>query len=224
MNGPAITIVTPWVGCHELAQGYWQAIEAGVAPGDRVIIVDNNSSPPLADHYRQRTGQPPSRWVLFDRHHLNLGFSRACNRGLDLADTDAVLFLNNDIRLRDAGWLTAIRRELRDGVLVGASLRTDPHTQVDGQAVPYLDGWCLAGMTQDLRALGGWDTTLEEPSYWGDNLLCLYAREAGLRLVQADVGLRHLGNYTSRRVDVDAVSARNRERYEQAVRHTRGTA
>lgn len=218
----AVTVVTPWLNCPELAHGYWQAVEAGADVGDRVVIVDNGSSPPLEHVYRERTGRQPSGWVTFDRQHSNLGFARACNRGLDLARTDAVLFLNNDIRLRDPGWLTAIRRELRDNVLVGAQLRTDPHTQVDGQPVPYLDGWCVAGMTRDLRALGGWDDELEEPSYWGDNLLSVRAKQAGMRLVQADVGLRHLGNYTSRRMNVDGVSARNRERYEQAVRTMRG--
>lgn len=216
----SITIVTPWLNCPELAQGYWQAVEAAVDTCDRVIIVDNASEPPLEQTHRERTGIGLSPWVLFDRQERNLGFSRACNRGLDIAETDAVLFLNNDVRLRDAGWLGAVRRELRPETLVGATLRTDPHTAVDGQAVPYLEGWCVAALTADLRALGGWDD-LEEPSYYGDNLLSLHARAAGWKLVQVDVGLRHLGNYTTRRMDVNGVAARNRAVYEQAVREAR---
>ena len=33
-----------------------------------------------------------------------------------------------------------------------------------------------------------------------------------------EVGLRHLSNYTSRRMTIDEVAARNRERYVQSVR------
>jgi len=63
------------------------------------------------------------------------GFQRACNRGLRAAKSDAVLFLNNDVTMTDAGWLDAIRRELRPGVLVGAQLREkEGHAQVDGRA------------------------------------------------------------------------------------------
>ena len=75
-------------------------------------------------------------------------------------------------------------------------------------------------MTDQVRALGGWDDALEEPSYYSDNILSLRARRAGMKLVQASVGLRHLGNYTTRRLDVSDVSARNRVHYEALVRGT----
>lgn len=205
-----ITVVTPWLNCPELRDGYWQAIDAGLAPDDRVVIVDNGSSPPVE--------APTDSLIRLDS---NQGFAAACNIGLERANTDAVLFLNNDVRLRDRRWLEMIRQELRPGVLVGPDLRITRHTAVDGRIVPYLDGWCLAGLTEELRELGGFNEDFEEPSYYGDNELCVRARAHGMKLVQCDAGLRHLGNYTSRHTDVSAVSERNRARYEAAVRYWR---
>ncbi|MEK9810675.1 MAG: glycosyltransferase [Candidatus Nanopelagicales bacterium] len=219
----SVTVITPWRDAHELAAGYWQAIEAGLAPHDRVIIIDNGSSPTLRDAYFERTGHGLPAFATILRSSVNLGFSRACNAAMQRVGTDAILFLNNDIRLRDAGWLDHIKRALEPGTLVGAHLRHDPHTAVDGETIPYLDGWCLAGMTSDLHGLGGWDD-LEEPSYYGDNLLCARASAAGMRLRQVTVGLRHLENYTSRRLDLrDEVAERNRAVYEAEVRRLRNT-
>ncbi len=143
------------------------------------------------------------------------GFNKANNIGLRIATMDAVLFLNNDVINTQDGWLEPIRAALRPGRLVGSRLMVEDHTRVNGRLYPYLEGWCLAGMRQDLLDLGGWDETLEEPAYYGDNLLSLRAKRAGLKLVQVDVGLKHLGNYTSKR-DTETrerASAANRERF-----------
>ena len=107
------------------------------------------------------------------------------------------MFLNNDVELVEHGWLDTIRDTLEPGILVGARMRNDDHAKVDGHQVPYLDGWCLAGMRDDLLSLGGFDTTLAEPAYYSDNLLCLEARAAGMELAEVKVGLRHLQGVTS---------------------------
>lgn len=200
----SVTVVTPWLEAHELAPAYQRAMTV-LTEDDRLIVVDNG-------------GAPDDLGATYVQPRRNLGFSRACNQGLYAAETDAVLWLNNDVRMTSATWLEQIRKALRPGVLVGAHLRNDAHTAVDGTVIPYLDGWCLAGMTADLIDLDGFDETFEEPSYFGDNDLCVRAQAAGMRLVQVPVGLTHIGNYTSKRTDVTGVSARNRARYEQTVR------
>lgn len=206
----SITVVTPWHNAHELQAQFMAALATALDPCDDLIVVDNASDPPLF----------PSPNAFFFTHALaesNLGFSRACNHGLREAKTAAVLFLNNDIVHTRDGWLEPIRQALRPGVLVGAELNPGYHAKVDGRCFPYLAGWCLAGMRDDLLSLGGWDEGFEEPSYYGDNDLCVRARAAGMRLVQVAVGLRHLGNYTSRRMDVGPVSQRNYLRYAARV-------
>lgn len=199
-----IAIVTPWYEHHELADDYFEAVLPEMEEGDELLVLDNASEPPLP-------------WGNL-RSEQNLGFVRGSNLGLNAATAEAVLFLNNDIVLGERGWLNVIRGALEPGVLVGP-LRYDGHADVDGQKFPYLDGWCLAGMREDVLALGGFDETLEEPGYYSDNLLCLEARAAGMRLREVRVGLLHKENVTAGRVpSVLAASAANRARYLARVR------
>ena len=173
-----ITIVTPWYEHLELAGDYFEAVLPELQTGDRNLVIDNHSNPPL-----------PFAAYEFS---FNAGFSRACNLGLKRAKTDAVLFLNNDIALGEPGWLEMYREALEPGVLCGP-LRYGHHADVNGIQLPYIDGWCLAGMKKDLMELGGFDQSLREPAYYSDNLLCLSAREHGMRLRDVRVPLRAQG-------------------------------
>ncbi len=202
----SISIVTPWLDHPELWDDYKAAISV-CSPRDEMIIVDNGSNPP----------------ALFATISLpvNRGFSGGSNRGLHAATGDAVLFLNNDIVAFDRGWLEAIRNAVEPGVLVGANLRHQPHGDVDGHALPYLDGWCLAGMRDDLLDLGGFDETYQEPAYFSDNDLCLRARAGGMSLREVRVGLHHKTNVTAGGSKVPAVRqafAVNRERFAASAR------
>ena len=196
----------------ELADDYFEALLPEMEPGDENIIIDNHSNPPL-----------PFAHVEANR---NLGFSRACNIGLRRAKAEAVLFLNNDIALGRRGWLEPIREALAPGELVGR-VRFDPHAHVDGTPMPYIDGWCLAGMKEDLRRLGGFNTKLEEPAYYSDNILCLDARAAGMTLRDVRVDLRHKESTTSeplRNPLVREVTLANRELYLSRARAVLATA
>lgn len=202
---PTISVVTPWLNHLELAEDYWQALDPELGLGDEVLVVDNASVPPLT--------------FASIRSETNLGFAGGCNLGLRAAQGDAVLFLNNDIALGKAGWLQAIREAVEPGVLVG-ELRDGPHTAVNGKRYPYLDGWCLAGMKEDLLELGGWDESLQEPSYYSDNVLCLEARAAGFSLREVRVALRHKENATAGRYTeppVVAATKTNKALYQTLV-------
>lgn len=202
-----VTIVTPWHAHLELAEDYWNAV---AHTGAQVLVVDNGSEPPLPNAVR------------LDR---NEGFSRACNVGLELARTDVVCFLNNDVFATDPGWLAAIVGEVGPGVLVGPQLRTDQHTFVDGERLPYLDGWCLAGMRDDLLELGGFDEAYEEPAYYSDNDLCFRARLAGMALREIPAGIHHKGGATSNANGwVLPATAANRARFEERVRDALGVS
>lgn len=192
-----ITVVTPWHNHPEFTDDYWAAVA-----GANVIVVDNGSEPPLPNAVRLES---------------NEGFSRASNLGLELTTTDKVLFLNNDIAMTSPDWLARLEAAMEPGVLVGAELRDDPHGQVDGP-MPYLDGWCVGGMTDDIRDLGGWDEGYEEPSYYGDNDLSLRARAAGMVLREIRCGLVHKRNGTAQDMDVSAVTLANRERFHRAAK------
>src|SRR5574337_65474 len=146
-SSPTISVVTPWRNHPELAEDFRIATSV-LRTQDALIVVDNGSDPPIESARRLEE---------------NMGFSGASNRGLFAAKSEAVLFLNNDVWATDREWLEKIRNDLEPGVLVGAKLRFDPHGNVNGESLPYLDGWCLAGMRSDLIDLGGFDESYQEP-------------------------------------------------------------
>lgn len=206
-----VTVVTPWHDHPEFMDGFRKAIE--LAQPDEVIVVDSGSAEPVdGAAYRYET---------------NVGQSVACNKGLEMASGDVVVFLNNDVRPSRADWLDALLDAVKPGILAGPHLRKDPHTNVDGQIMPYLDGWCLAGMRQDFERIGAWDTTYDEPAYYGDNDLSLRAVACGMTLREVpNVGLEHLSNGTSgddpeKR---ERVAKANRSIYEHRVRDLRRVA
>lgn len=202
----SIAIVTPWLNHLELADDYFEAVLPEMEEGDELLVVDNNSAPPLAFAHL--------------RLEENRGYCGGTNAGLRYATTEAVLLLNNDIKHVRRGWLDTLRDALEPGVLVG-QLRHDRHAGVDGRALPYIDGWCLAGMREDLLALGGFDETLAEPAYYSDNMLCLEARAAGMTLRDVSVGLHHKENVTAGpyvEPRVRQATLANRDRYRARAR------
>jgi glycosyltransferase involved in cell wall biosynthesis len=195
-----ISIVTPWLNHMEFADAYLAAANRR-SHRDELLVIDDGSFPAL-----------PFAEIRTEESH---GFGETCNRGLREAASDIVLFLNNDVIARDSSWLEPIRESVEPGVLVGAQLRDDPHGRVDGIPMPYLDGWCIAGMREDLLELGGFDETFEKPGYWEDNDLCLRARMAGMTLREVRVPLHHIRNGTLKPTDPAVIRAgsANRERF-----------
>lgn len=205
-----LSVVTPWWQHLDLLPAYAAVVNAGKP--DEVIVIDNGSSPDF-----EPVGIKVLNVVI--RNRTNRGFSRACNQGLRSATGDAVLFLNNDIQLLNTeSWIETLKAALRPGILAGACLREDPHTAVDGKTIPYLDGWCIAGMREDLIELGGWDEEYAEPSYYGDNDLCARAVAAGFELVQVELPIAHLGNASTKNMNLCEVTLRNYARYAERIR------
>lgn len=203
----SITIVTPWKNKRDLARDYFRAVNC-VQAGH--LIVDDHSDSPLPNALRSH----------------GPGFGATCNTGLSAVRTDAVLFLNNDIVPLAPNWIEPIRAALEPGVLVGADLINSPHGAVDGEPMPYLDGWCLGGMTSDLVELGGFDESFAPPGYYEDNDLCFRARIAGMMLREARIPLRHLRNQTVGKPDerIREVTLRNKALFEARVRQELGVA
>lgn len=216
MRRPTITLVTPWHAKsvekrRELERGYFQAVGCVDA---EVLIVDDRSTPPLPN-------------ALISR---GKGFGKTCNTGLFAARTDAVVFLNNDIVAHARDWLEPIRELLDYGVFCGPDLIDSPHGAVDGQSMPYIDGWCFAGMTEDLLELDGFDETFEPPAYYEDNDLSFRARVAGISLKEARrtrFMLEHLRNRTigvPNDPETRRVTLANKARFEARVRAELGVA
>lgn len=212
MTVPTVAVVTPWRNRHDLMAGYRAALDPAVI-GDvnaRLVIVDDASDPPVDG--------------ALVRHLEPQGFTRSCNHGLTYVQlhdfADRVVFLNSDVEPGPAcdGWLRRLCDAIRPGVLAGAALRFDRHGDVDGHPYPYLDGWCVGGLVDDLVALGGFDTAYLEPAYYSDNDLCLRARAAGMELREVHVGLRHLVGQSTPTADRDRATVENARRFAELAR------
>jgi len=211
-----VSIVVPWLDHHELWGDFYGALR-GETPHE-VIVVDNASTPPL-----RFVANKLNLRVVRQKH--NLGFAAGCNAGFEETTGDAVLFLNNDVTADESGWLKRLADQMEPGVLVGAQLRYDDHGWVDGKPYPYLDGWCMGGLRDELAQFGPFDDDYEEPGYFTDNDLCVRARAAGMRLREVRLPmLHHMVSTTSGPVDDERLRLldANQERYQEVVREIVG--
>ena len=99
---PRLSIVVLSLDGKHLLEGFLDSVRAQGYPSDRleVILIDNGSRDGTPGVVRTRWP-----WVKLVVNTENRGFSAGCNQGARMAtQADALVFLNNDIRL-DAGFL-----------------------------------------------------------------------------------------------------------------------
>ena len=92
-------IILNWNGRHHLA-GCFESLAALDYPNAlfRVHLIDNGSDDGSVELIRRDFAH-----IELHRNERNLGFSRGCNQGSELADdADVLVFLNNDIRVDPA--------------------------------------------------------------------------------------------------------------------------
>lgn len=205
-----ISIVTPFHNCPELIPDYEKAVQ-----GAQVIAIDNASDPVTSEQLEAMVSRL-GNGSIYVRNEENIKFSKANNQGLAVADGEIVVFLNSDIQAT-GNWLDRVQNA-KKGAFYAAT--TGVRT-VDGEAIRYLEGWCLFGHKSDFEMIGGWREDWEG-MYWEDNELCWRAEKAGIELKQAILPLLHLSNYTSRRTE-GAYDKRplNQQLFERIVREDR---
>lgn len=198
-----VTVVTPWLDHPELI-GPYRLITDDAA---QVIIIDNGSGPEGAAALEAAFGPFDHEQIrMVIRLEEPIGFGAACNLGLDHANEPIVCFLNNDVL--PVAWaenapqkptaMELLEACVQPGQLYGV---THGHQFVSAVPIPYIEGWCIAGRTEDLRALGGFDTEHYHGNYWEDNDLCFRAMCAGMTLHGVRLPIQHIGNTTARGVE-----------------------
>ena len=206
-----ISVITPFHNCPELLPEYEKAVQ-----GAQVVVIDNASNAVTAASLQEmveRLGNG-SKYI---RNETNERYSKANNQGLAAVDGEIVVFLNSDITSR-GNWLGKVEN-IKKGALYAAT--TGVRT-VDGEAIRYLEGWCMFGHKSDFELIGGWNETDFPGLYWEDNEISYRAEKAGLELKQLFVPLLHLSNYTSMRTEgAYDFSEDNKAVFERIVRQGR---
>ena len=190
--------------------------------GVRVFVVDNGSTDGTVE-YLSGLG-----WITLIENGRNLGFVRGNNVGIRAAPAQSdILLLNNDIEIRQNGWLAEIQRVaysaddtgivgcrliLPDGRLLHAgaympldswwgqqigSLEKDVNQYALDRDVETITGACMYIKRAVIEAIGALNEAFF--SYFEDTDYCLQATEAGFRTVCAGgVTLIHHENVTTR--------------------------
>lgn len=143
----------------------------------RIIVVDNESREPATLEYLDRLVEHPNVSVVRYPHPFN--FAAINNFGASGADAEILLFLNNDIEVRDPAWLSKL-----------VWYAAQPDVGVVGAKLLYPDGTiqhggCLAGgsrgtvehllRTADQACVGARDLTREMSVVTG---ACLTVRKS----------------------------------------------
>lgn len=213
-------IVIPLYGRSDLTEACHASLEAA---GDDIelVLVDNAS--------RDDTPQVLARLAsdaTVIRNRTNLGFATACNQGATAAESEVVVFLNNDTEVLP-GWLDPLLDELRDptvGAVGSRLLYPNGRVQHAGMALSpgatplhlhrgapgghpavtarrdltLVTGACLAMRRADFLDLGGFDPAFKNG--YEDCDLCLRTRRSGLRVRYAgdSVVIHHEGQSDGR--------------------------
>lgn len=204
-------------------------------PGDHeIIVVDNNSSDETEQVLSElRSHQTPDGANLLTIHcPRNLGFGRANNKGYKHSSGRNILFLNNDIRVKQnkGSWTKQMIKLCEDGWLMSANgglldskfnfIRET--AEIEDSEYFYLSGWCLAGSRKTFdglvlnhfsddktdeikegRAWGPWNEKFF--AYFEDDDLTWRARDLEIPLKVIKVPVVHFGQMTSRKLDMSTM-------------------
>src|SRR5690606_4128191 len=123
----------------------------------QIIVVDNGSIDETKYELPKMLKLPEFRdKLIYQRNDENFGFAKACNIGYGLAVAPNILFLNNDIRVKnDHGTWTKVLLERCSEGLVGPTMGKldedlnfvrEANQILEGNS--YMSGWCLASSKQ----------------------------------------------------------------------------
>lgn len=184
-----------------------------------IIVVDNASADATArvvDTYA--THLPHIQYVRNDR---NLGFAKACNVGFSCSTGDAVMFLNNDVRVERelSTWTQPIRIAVaaEPNVLVGPTVghlnSNLDFVREDSRLCDeydYMSGWNLTASRSTWEQLIlpheiGPFTSEFGLAYFEDTDLSYRAKQKGFKFRVVSVPVIHFGRVTSSSIGLSSL-------------------
>jgi GT2 family glycosyltransferase len=117
-NWPTVSIVTVSVNGIKWLKGLFASILASDYPSDKieVIYVDNGSIDGSVDFARQSFENGPNLRIIENK--INRGWSPANNQGIEIARSEIILCISNDMEV-DSRWIKEIVRTMGSDEKVG---------------------------------------------------------------------------------------------------------
>jgi GT2 family glycosyltransferase len=224
---PKISIIIANLDRADLTCGCMKAVMESTEHGSyEIIVVDNGSS---IEQVEQLQTISSSLFALV-RLNRNAGFGEANNIGVERANGEYIVFLNNDVKVT-SGWASSMLEVfsrspcvgavgpkllfpdgslqeagayvLPDGgtVQLGKNAKEPPAPYADGiHVTDYCSAACLLMKKKDFLNLGGFDPIFD-PAYFEDVDLAIRLRSVGLFSYYCGQAVAfHEENSTSRRI------------------------
>lgn len=180
-----------------------------------VIIVDNASS----DETRTAVHDPKYDFVRYTRNDTNLGFAMACNAGYALSTGNIVMFLNNDIKVKNhhTNWTEPVLKALqenKDSIVGPTGGMVDNknnfqfmyETGDSNKKINYMSGWCLSAYKDTFKKLiiNKYHGPFSEEfgiAYFEDTDLGFRASRLKMEFKLVDIPVVHFGKITSSQIN-----------------------
>jgi len=181
-------------------------------PEDQLIVVDNGSTDEtqMLLEYWQRI--IPKQMDII-RNEENRGFGGANNQGAELARNPILLWMSNDVIVKNK-FQPELERIFSDSQnSVGCARIVDWRggwNEFGDLVIPYAEGWFIAVTKQFFEVVGGFDERFS-PCDYEDVDLSYRAAQAGYKLVQGKLPVQHRSGVTATQLDDRvAITVRNR--------------
>jgi GT2 family glycosyltransferase/2-polyprenyl-3-methyl-5-hydroxy-6-metoxy-1,4-benzoquinol methylase len=211
-----VSIITPVFNKWNFTKSYLEDMLRLSSAKVEVIVVDNASTDETAEKIVAYQKRMPN--LKYIRNNDNLGFGAACNIGYNNAIGEHVLFLNNDIRVKERfeDWIDILVEKCNDNNLVSPTGgKVDPdndfkflyETNDPTKDINYLSGWCLMAKKSVWEKFIEADYQYRGPFsksffvYFEDTDLGFRARATNIDLNMADVPVVHFGKVSSKQLN-----------------------
>lgn len=198
---PKFSIIVPVYNRYDLTNRFLFDLYKQVpnlSDGEVVICSDGSTDETLGglNFWKQSVFKNKN----FQVHHSeeNHGFGMTNNTGAELARSDNLIFMNNDILIHEnfIPKIMAILVESERQLIGSEVYRTDVGWNKFGNyVVPYVAGHFIVCQRKVWNELGGFDLRYGKATY-EDIDLSMTAITKGIKLTQCQLNLQHLGGQT----------------------------
>ena len=188
-----------------------------------IIFFDNGST----DETQAEASKIDHKGFKYIRRDTNGGFAVGCNEAYSHSTGDNILFLNNDIRIKDDKWLSILTDAVEDNTLVGVNAGfVDPkknfafqyETKDTSKPINYISAWCLMMNRYTCERLNsprnGKPQIFSEEfglAFFEDTDLSFRSHRLGMKFKLVDIPVVHFGHITANTLNTNKLYSEARQ-------------